>query len=293
MTITEKKMFYNIIQNLQTFWLNQGCIILQPLDISIGAGTFHHKTFFNVINSKDISVAYVQPSRRPSDGRYMKNPNRLQHYYQFQVIIKPIPNTIQDIYLDSLKKIGINSKKNDIRFIEDNWKNPTLGASGLGWEIWLNGLEITQFTYFQQMGGLNCHPATVEITYGLERIAMHIQNKKNIYDLVWSQSYQKKITYAELFYNNEKQNSSYNFEFSNTKLLSKLFNLHTEEANRLIKLSVPLSIPAYEHMLHAIHYFNLLDCKKVLSTTERTDYILRIRLQIKKIAQKHIAIQQN
>ncbi|WP_075431747.1 glycine--tRNA ligase subunit alpha [Buchnera aphidicola] len=284
-----QKTFYSLIQKLQKFWFNQGCIILQPLDISVGAGTFHHKTFFNVIGSKNISLAYVQPSRRPSDGRYMKNPNRLQHYYQFQVIIKPIPNTIQDIFLASLKEIGINGQENDIRFMEDNWKNPTLGASGLGWEIWLNGMEITQFTYFQQMGGLNCHPATVEITYGLERIAMQIQRKKNIYDIIWSESNQKKTTYAELFYHDEKENSIYNFECSNTILLSQLFLLHIKEADRLIQSSTSLSIPAYEHMLHSIHYFNLLDCKKILSTTERMDYILKIRSQIKKIAQEYIA----
>ncbi|AEH39679.1 glycyl-tRNA synthetase, alpha subunit [Buchnera aphidicola (Cinara tujafilina)] len=284
----EKKTFYNLIQTLQKFWFNHGCIILQPLDISVGAGTFHHKTFFNVIGSQKISFAYVQPSRRPSDGRYMKNPNRLQHYYQFQVIIKPAPNTIQDIYLHSLQEIGIKDQENDIRFVEDNWKNPTLGASGLGWEVWLNGMEITQFTYFQQMGGLNCHPASVEITYGLERIAMHIQNKKNIYDIIWSKLNNKTITYSNLFYNDEKQNSYYNFDFSNTQLLSKLFNLHIQEASRLIEISISLSVPAYEHMLHAIHYFNLLDCKKILSTTERTDYILTIRSKIKKIAQKYV-----
>lgn len=289
MNYKKKKTFYEIIQILQKFWFKQGCIILQPLDISIGAGTFHHQTFFNVINNKSISAAYVQPSRRPADGRYMKNPNRLQHYYQFQVIIKPIPNNIQNIYLNSLKKIGINSKTNDIRFVEDNWENPTLGAWGLGWEIWLNGMEITQFTYFQKMGGLNCYPATIEITYGLERIAMNIQNIHNVYDIIWSQE-KKNITYADLFYKNEKQHSYYNFEYSNTQLLLKLFNLHVQEANRLIQSSVSLLIPAYEHMLYANHYFNLLDCKKILSTTERTDCILTIQSNIKNIAKKYIEI---
>ncbi|VAX76347.1 glycine--tRNA ligase subunit alpha [Buchnera aphidicola] len=280
--------FYNIIQNLKNFWNKQKCIILQPLDISVGAGTFHYHTFFNVLRKKPVSIAYVQPSRRPSDGRYTEHPNRLQHYYQFQVIIKPAPKNIQKIYLSSLKKIGIDIKNNDIRFIEDNWKNPTLGASGLGWEIWLNGMEITQITYFQKMGGIHCNESTIEVTYGLERIAMHIQDSKNIYNIIWDKYLDKNITYSDIFLNYEKENSSYNFKFSKTLILLKLFKLHMKESDRLTSLHVPLPIPAYEHMLHSIHYFNLLDCRKKLSTTDRTDYILTIRKKIKKIAIQYI-----
>ncbi|VFP81011.1 Glycine--tRNA ligase alpha subunit [Buchnera aphidicola (Cinara kochiana kochiana)] len=280
--------FHEIIQQLKNFWHQKKCTILQPLDISIGAGTFHHHTFFNILNKKTASVAYLQPSRRPSDGRYTDHPNRLQHYYQFQVIIKPTPSNVQKKYLSSLKNIGIDIKNNDIRFIEDNWENPTLGASGLGWEVWLNGMEITQITYFQQMGGINCNEPTVEITYGLERIAMHIQNINNIFDIVWDIHATKKIKYSDIFLDHEKENSSYNFELSSTQCILQLFKLHIQEATRLIKLINPIPIPAYEHMLYAIHYFNLLDCKKVLSTTDRTDYILTIRKKIKKIAKQYI-----
>ncbi|VFP83566.1 glycine--tRNA ligase subunit alpha [Buchnera aphidicola] len=285
---THTYTFYEIIQKLKNFWHQKKCFILKPLDISIGAGTFHHHTFFNILKKKPTSIAYLQPSRRPSDGRYTNNPNRLQHYYQFQVIIKPTLNNVQKIYLSSLKKIGIDIKNNDIRFVEDNWENPTLGASGLGWEIWLNGMEITQITYFQQMGGINCNEPTVEITYGLERIAMHIQNINNIYDIVWDIHSIKKIKYSDIFLDHEKENSYYNFELSNTQCILQLFQLHIQEATRLTKLVNPVSIPAYEHMLHAIHYFNLLDCKKVLSTTDRTDHILNIRKKIKKIAKQYI-----
>ncbi|VFP78071.1 Glycine--tRNA ligase alpha subunit [Buchnera aphidicola (Cinara cuneomaculata)] len=280
--------FYEIIKLLKNFWHQKKCVILEPLDISVGAGTFHHHTFFNILKKKSSSIAYLQPSRRPSDGRYTNHPNRLQHYYQFQVIIKPTPNNIQKIYLSSLQNIGIDIKNNDIRFIEDNWENPTLGASGLGWEIWLNGMEITQITYFQQMGGINCNEPTVEITYGLERIAMHIQNVQNIYDILWDVHTTNIIKYADIFLDHEKENSHYNFELSNTSCILQLFQLHIQEANRLIKNVNPVLIPAYEHMLYAIHYFNLLDCKKVLSTTDRTDHILNIRKKIKKIAKKYI-----
>ncbi|VFP81387.1 glycine--tRNA ligase subunit alpha [Buchnera aphidicola] len=282
--------FYKMIYMLKKFWHQNKCTILQPLDISVGAGTFHHHTFFNVLKKEPISIAYIQPSRRPSDGRYTTSPNRLQHYYQFQVIMKPFPENIQKLYLLSLKNTGIDINNNDIRFIEDNWENPTLGASGLGWEIWLNGMEITQITYFQQMGGINCNQPTIEITYGLERIAMHIQNINNIYDILWDSNSEKKTKYSDIFLHNEQENSSYNFEFSNTNHLLKLFKLHIQEADRLIKLPNPLPIPAYEQMLYAIHYFNLLDCKKILSTTDRTDYILKIRKKIKKIAIQYICI---
>ncbi|ABJ90563.1 glycine--tRNA ligase subunit alpha [Buchnera aphidicola] len=285
-----KYSFYEIIQKLQNFWYKKKCTIMQPLDISIGAGTFHHHTFFNILKREPIHIAYVQPSRRPSDGRYTKNPNRLQHYYQFQVIIKPIPKNVQKLFLSSLKNIGIDIYNNDIRFLEDNWENPTIGASGLGWEIWLNGVEITQITYFQQMGGINNIQPAIEITYGLERIAMHIQNINNIYNIIWNKKSEKKIQYSDIFLLHEKENSLYNFEHSNIIFLLKLFKMHIEEAKRLINLSKSLSIPAYEQMLYSIHYFNLLDCKKTLSTTERTNYILCIRKIIKKIAEKYINI---
>ncbi|WP_075433705.1 glycine--tRNA ligase subunit alpha [Buchnera aphidicola] len=285
---TYKDSFNEILQKLQHFWSQNTCTILQPLDISIGAGTFHYHTFFNVLKKKKVAVAYIQPTRRPSDGRYTDIPNRLQHYYQFQVLMKPAPDHIQRLYLRSLAKIGVNISHNDIRFIEDNWENPTLGASGLGWEVRLNGMEITQITYFQQMGGLNCDQSTIEITYGLERIAMHIQKVNNIFDILWSDAKNKKTKYSDIFIDHEKEHSSYNFEFSNSKILTKLFDIHAKEAARLIQLPNPLCIPAYEHMLYAIHYFNLLDCKKILSTTDRTDHILKIRKKIKQIAIQYI-----
>ncbi|VFP77662.1 glycine--tRNA ligase subunit alpha [Buchnera aphidicola] len=281
--------FYKTIYTLQKFWRKHNCIILQPLDISIGAATFHHHTFFSILKKKSSLIAYLQPSRRPLDGRYTNHPNRLQHYFQFQVIMKPAPNNIQKLYLSSLKKIGMDIKNNDIRFMEDNWENPTLGASGLGWEVWLNGMEISQITYFQQMGGITCNQPTIEVTYGLERISMHLQNINNIYDILWDTSRNTtKTKYSDIFLHQEQENSSYNFEFSDTKQILKLFTLHIQEANRLINLTIPLSIPAYEQMLHAIHYFNLLDCKKILSTTDRTEHILNIRKQIKKIAIQYI-----
>ncbi|XBC44489.1 MAG: glycine--tRNA ligase subunit alpha [Buchnera aphidicola (Schlechtendalia peitan)] len=280
------KTFYQIITILKQYWHNQNCIIIQPLDLPIGAGTFHHKTFFGTIGPEPISIAYVQASRRPSDGRYGKNPNRLQHYYQFQVIIKPSLDDIQDIYLKSLQALDINLQTNDIRFIEDNWENPTLGASGQGWEVWINGMEITQFTYFQQMGGFNCDPISTEITYGLERIALHIQNKNNIYDILWDNN-QKNITYGDLFFQNELEHSIYNFKHSNIDICSNLFTIHIQEAEKILHLPVPLIFPAYEHVLHGIHYFNLLDAKKNFSTTERQKHILNIRSIIKKIAQAY------
>ncbi|WP_343126626.1 glycine--tRNA ligase subunit alpha [Buchnera aphidicola] len=280
--------FSKIIQKLQKFWNSQGCIILQPLDLNVGAGTFHPKTFFNVLNKNLIKLAYVQPTRRPSDGRYTKNPNRLQHYYQFQVLLKPAPDNIQQIFLKSLKILNIDLKNNDIRFIEDNWENTTLGACGLGWEIWINGMEITQFTYFQQMGSLNCNPISVEITYGLERLALHIQNCTNIFEIIWDIYKNKKITYGNLFNLSETQHSLYNFEESNKKKLYKLYSLHMEISKNLNENKKKLIVPAYEHVLNAIHYFNLLECKKILSVIERTNYVSQIRTQIKSISLNYL-----
>lgn len=279
--------FKNLISKLKNYWAKNGCIIVEPMDITVGAGTFHPCTFFETICPKPFQKAYVQVSRRPTDGRYGKNPNRLQKYYQFQVIMKPIPHNIQNLYLQSLNIIGINNKNNDIRFIEDNWENPTLGAWGIGWEIWLNGMEITQFTYFQKMGSLLCNPNTIEITYGLERIAMHLQNVNNIYDIIWDQNEFYTIDYKTLFYQNEYEHSIYNFEHSNIEFLTFLFNNHLLEAKRLLLLQHPLIFPAYEHILYAIHNFNLLDAKQSLSNTERQKYILNIRNVTTKIAQSY------
>ncbi|CUR53075.1 glycine--tRNA ligase subunit alpha [Buchnera aphidicola] len=280
--------FSEIISSLKNFWNLQNCTILQPLDIIIGAGTFHHQTFFTALNSKKKKIAYVQPTRRPSDGRYTQNPNRLQHYYQFQVLLKPAPKNIQQIFIQSLQHLNIDIKKNDIRFLEDNWENTTLGACGVGWEIWINGMEIAQFTYFQQMGGLNSVPISTEITYGLERLALHIQQCKNISEIIWTQNKNKITTYGQLFNNFEQQHSLYNFSESNSKILYKLYKIYLKESKRLNQHKKILIIPAYEHMLHAIHYFNLLDCKKTFSVTERTHYIKKIRTQIKEIALNYL-----
>lgn len=276
--------FYKIILSLKKFWINQGCTIIQPLDIPIGAGTFHHKTFFSCLEKNSISYAYTQASRRPTDGRSGNNKNRLQHYYQFQVIIKPAPKNIQEIYLKSLLQLNIKLSDNDIKFVEDNWENPTLGASGIGWEIWLNGIEITQFTYFQQIGSIDCKPISVEITYGLERLAMHIQNLDDVYKIVWSENQNEKIYYKKLFFQNEIEHSLYNFNQSNKKFLLNSFNLYFSESKRLLFLNKPLLIPAYECILQAIHCFNLLDARKVISSTERQNYIFKIRNITKNIA---------
>ncbi|NIH41329.1 MAG: glycine--tRNA ligase subunit alpha [Buchnera aphidicola (Periphyllus aceris)] len=280
----KKKTFYEIILNLKNFWNKQGCIILQPFDMPVGAGTFHPKTFFSCLKKKNISFAYTQASRRPTDGRIGKNKSRLQHYYQFQVILKPAPHNIQKIYLKSLKNLNINLKNNDLKFIEDNWKNPTLGASGVGWEVWLNGIEITQFTYFQQIGTINCSPIAVEITYGLERLATHIQKIHNIYQIIWHKNNFKKITYKNLFYKNEIEQSKYNLKESNKNFLFKIFKLYYVESKRLLKIKNKLLIPSYENILQAIHFFNLLDSRKLISSTERQNYIFKIRKIIKKIA---------
>ncbi|QCI22593.1 glycine--tRNA ligase subunit alpha [Buchnera aphidicola] len=280
--------FYSLITILQEYWLQQGCTIFQPLDLPIGAGTFHNITFLGTIGPEPINAAYVQACRRPSDGRYGENPNRLQHYYQFQVIIKPPLDNIQNLYLRSLNLLNIDEKIHDIRFVEDNWENPTLGAWGIGWEVWLNGMEITQFTYFQQVGGLECNPITVEITYGLERIAMHMQKKSNVYDLIWNTHGNQKITYGDIFQQNEKEQSQYNFQYSDIDFLFNAFKEYELEAKKLIKLRKPLLLVSYEKTLQANHIFNLLDARKAISSNERQNYILRIRKLTTEIAKKYL-----
>ncbi|OGT36723.1 MAG: glycine--tRNA ligase subunit alpha [Gammaproteobacteria bacterium RIFCSPHIGHO2_12_FULL_38_14] len=265
--------FQEIIFTLQQFWANQGCVVLQPLDLEIGAGTFHPATFIRAIGPNPWRAAYVQPSRRPTDGRYGENPNRTQHYYQFQVTLKPSPDNIQDIYLDSLRALGIHPLVHDIRFVEDNWESPTLGAWGLGWEVWQDGMEITQFTYFQQVGGLPCHPVTGEITYGLERLAMFLQEKDSMFDLIWTKD--PLVTYGDVFLENEKEMSTYNFEQADIKKLFNLFDYYETESTRLAEQALPL--PAYEMMLRASHTFNLLDARRAISVSERQRYILRVR----------------
>ena len=267
--------FQGLIFALQQYWAEKGCVILQPYDMEVGAGTFHPATFLRAIGPEPWATAYVQPCRRPTDGRYGENPNRLQHYYQFQVAIKPSPLDIQELYLSSLKMLGIDPLVHDIRFVEDNWESPTLGAWGLGWEVWLNGMEVTQFTYFQQVGGLECKPVTGEITYGLERIAMYLQGVDSIYDLVWTDGPQGKVTYGDVFHQNEVEQSSYNFEHANVEELFKQFDLCESESKKLNEAGLPL--PAYEQMLQASHIFNLLDARHAISVTERQRYILRVR----------------
>ena len=264
--------FQDIIMSLQKFWGKNGCIILQPYDLEVGAGTFHPATTLRSLGPQPWKAAYVQPSRRPTDGRYGENPNRLQHYYQYQVIIKPSPKNIKHTYLKSLAAIGINIKNHDIRFVEDDWESPTLGASGLGWEVWCDGMEITQFTYFQQMTGLECKPVPVEITYGLERLCMFVQGKNNVFDLDWNS---EGVKYKEVFYQAEKEFSAYNFEFANTESLLKNFENTENECKSLLEKK--LSLPAYDQCLKASHIFNLLDARGVIGVAERTGYITRIR----------------
>jgi glycyl-tRNA synthetase alpha chain len=264
--------FQDIIMNLQKFWGKYGCLILQPYDIEVGAGTFHPATTLRSLGPKPWKAAYVQPSRRPTDGRYGENPNRLQHYYQFQVIIKPSPKDIKQIYLKSLASIGIDTKKHDIRFVEDDWESPTLGAAGLGWEVWCDGMEVTQFTYFQQMTGIECKPVPVELTYGLERLCMFVQGKKNVYDLDWNN---EGVKYKEVFYQAEKEFSAYNFEFANTVTLLKNFEFAELECKAMLEKK--LALPAYDQCLKASHIFNLLDARGVIGVAERTGYINRIR----------------
>ena len=278
--------FQGLILALQTYWAEQGCVLLQPYDMEMGAGTFHTATFLRALGPETWNAAYVQPSRRPTDGRYGENPNRLQHYYQFQVVLKPNPSNIQQLYLDSLKAIGIDTLTHDVRFVEDNWESPTLGAWGLGWEVWLNGMEVTQFTYFQQVGGIECYPVTGEITYGLERLAMYLQGVDSVYDLIWTKGPFGTVTYGDVFHQNEVEQSTYNFEHANVPKLFELFDFYEEESNSLMAKELPL--PAYEMVLKASHTFNLLDARGAISVTERQRYILRVRGLARAIAQSYL-----
>jgi glycyl-tRNA synthetase alpha chain len=270
--------FQQIILRLQNYWDEQGCALLQPYDMEVGAGTSHTATFLRALGPEPWKAAYVQPSRRPKDGRYGQNPNRLQHYYQYQVVLKPAPANILDLYLGSLRALGFDLKKNDVRFVEDDWENPTLGAWGLGWEVWLNGMEVTQFTYFQQVGGIDCRPITGEITYGLERLAMYLQGVENVYDLVYAPG----ISYGDVFHQNEVEQSAYNFEHSNTDFLLQAFSAHEGNAQHLIQNQ--MALPAYEQVLKAAHTFNLLDARGAISVTERASYIGRIRQLARSVA---------
>lgn len=284
---TKPQTFQELILCLQQYWAENGCVIVQPLDIEVGAGTFHPATFLRSIGPEPWNSAYVQPCRRPTDGRYGDNPNRLQHYYQYQVILKPSPDNIQDLYLASLQRLGLDLNEHDIRFVEDNWESPTLGAWGLGWEVWLNGMEVTQFTYFQQVGGLECKPVTGEITYGLERIAMYLQGVDSIYDLVWTNGPQGTVTYGDVFHQNEVEMSTYNFELANVEYLFGYFDYCEQESQSLIEHGLPL--PAYEMVLKASHAFNLLDARHGISVTERQRYILRVRALSRAVAEAYYA----
>lgn len=277
--------FQDLIMRLQAFWSEQGCVIVQPLDLEVGAGTFHPATFLRAIGPEPWNSAYVQPCRRPTDGRYGENPNRLQHYYQYQVVLKPSPKNIQALYLQSLTCLGIDPLEHDIRFVEDNWESPTLGAWGLGWEVWLNGMEVTQFTYFQQVGGLECKPVTGEITYGLERIAMYLQGVDSIYDLVWTKGPQGVVNYGDVFHQNEVEMSQYNFEHADVDYLFGYFDYCEAQSQQLIEKSLPL--PAYEMVLKASHAFNLLDARHAISVTERQRFILRVRALSRAVAQAY------
>ncbi|MBI3574338.1 MAG: glycine--tRNA ligase subunit alpha [Gammaproteobacteria bacterium] len=273
--------FQELILALSRYWSRQGCVLLQPYDMEMGAGTFHTATFLRAIGPEPWQAAYVQPSRRPKDGRYGDNPNRLQHYYQYQVVLKPSPDNIQELYLDSLRAIGIDTKKHDIRFVEDDWESPTLGAWGLGWEVWLDGMEVTQFTYFQEVGSLPCKPVLGEITYGLERLAMYLQGVENVFDLTWT----KGVSYGDVYHQNEVEQSKYNFEHSNVNWLFQQFNDYESEAKRLMEAALPL--PAYEMVLKCSHAFNLLDARGAISTTERAAYIGRVRALARLVAQSY------
>jgi glycyl-tRNA synthetase alpha chain len=280
------KTFQGLILALQQYWAKQGCVILQPLDMEVGAGTFHPATFLRAIGPESWRGAYVQPCRRPTDGRYGENPNRLQHYYQFQVALKPSPDNIQDLYLESLFELGIDPAIHDIRFVEDNWESPTLGAWGLGWELWLNGMEVSQFTYFQQVGGLECYPVTGELTYGLERIAMYLQGVDSIYDLTWTLDPDgNKISYGDVFHQNEVEMSHYNFEYADVDFMFETFDVCERESQRLIEAKLPL--PAYEQVMKASHAFNLLDARHAISVTERQRFILRVRTLSRAVAQTY------
>src|SRR6186713_3214297 len=279
--------FQQLVLNLQDYWGKQGCAVLQPYDMEVGAGTSHTATFLRSLGPEPWNAAYVQPCRRPKDGRYGDNPNRLQHYYQYQVVMKPSPDDFQDIYLGSLKALGIDTKKNDIRFVEDDWESPTLGASGLGWEVWLNGMEVTQYTYFQQAGGLECKPVLGEITYGLERLCMYLQNVDNVYDLVWTEGPQGTVTYGDVYHQNEVEQSTYNFEVADVAELFHRFDACEAESVKLVEAGLPL--PAYEQVCKASHCFNLLDARRAISVTERQRYILRVRKLAQAVAEAYYA----
>ncbi|MGB9731251.1 MULTISPECIES: glycine--tRNA ligase subunit alpha [Calditerrivibrio] len=274
--------FQDVILKLQEFWARNGCIIYQPYDIEVGAGTFNPATFLRCLGPEPWNVAYVEPSRRPTDGRYGENPNRLQHYYQFQVILKPSPDNIQDLYLDSLKQLGIDPLEHDIRFVEDDWESPTLGAWGLGWEVWLDGMEITQFTYFQQAGGIDLKPVSGEITYGLERITMYLQGVESVFDLKWNEN----ITYGDVYHRNEVEFSKFNFEEADVEMNFKLFEMYERECIRLVEKGIVL--PAYDFCLKCSHTFNLLDARNAISVTERTGYIGRVRNLAKLCAEGYL-----
>jgi len=281
------RTFQDVIQTLNRYWAAQGCVLLQPLDTEVGAGTFHPATFLRALGPEPWSAAYVQPSRRPTDGRYGENPNRLQHYYQYQVVMKPNPENILELYIGSLKELGLDPLVHDLRFVEDNWESPTLGAWGLGWEVWLNGMEVTQFTYFQQAGGIECRPVTGEITYGLERLAMYLQNVDSVFDLVWTDGPRGTVTYGDVFHQNEVEQSTYNFEHANVAELLRWFDVCEGEANKLVAANLPL--PAYEQVMKASHTFNLLDARRAISVTERQRYILRVRALSRGVAEAYVA----
>jgi glycyl-tRNA synthetase alpha chain len=282
--------FQEVVLALQRYWAERGCALLQPYDMEVGAGTSHTATFLRALGPEPWRAAYVQPSRRPKDGRYGENPNRMQHYYQYQVVLKPAPADILDLYLGSLEALGFDLAQNDVRFVEDDWENPTLGAWGLGWEVWLNGMEVTQFTYFQQVGGLDCNPITGEITYGLERLAMYLQGRENVFDLVWTTirdgGAERTLTYGDVYHQNEVEQSTYNFEQSNAPKLALQFAFYEEEAKRLLDSRLPL--PGYEMILKAAHTFNLLDARGAISVTERAAYIARIRALSRQVAQAYV-----
>ena len=284
---TDLSSFQGLIQTLQNYWSEQGCVIMQPLDMEVGAGTFHPATFLRAIGPEPWRAAYVQPSRRPADGRYGENPNRLQHYFQFQVLLKPSPDDFQDLYLGSLRALGFDMLVHDIRFVEDDWESPTLGAWGLGWEVWLNGMEVTQFTYFQQVGGLECHPVSGEITYGIERLAMYIQGVDNLFDLVWSRGPQGVVTYGDIYHQNEVEQSTYNFELADTDALFHWFGVCEAQCRLLVDRQ--LSLPAYEQVMKASHAFNLLDARHAISVTERQRFILRVRSLSRAVAEAYYA----
>jgi len=283
----DSSTFQGLILGLQQYWAGHGCVLLQPYDMEVGAGTFHPATFLRAIGPEPWAAAYVQPSRRPTDGRYGENPNRLQHYYQFQVVIKPSPLDIQELYLGSLRAMGLDLLEHDVRFVEDNWESPTLGAWGLGWEVWLNGMEVTQFTYFQQVGGLSCAPVTGEITYGLERIAMYLQGVESVFDLVWADGPLGKVTYGDVFHQNEVEMSTYNFEHADVDALFAAFDNCESESKKLIEAELPL--PAYEMVLKASHLFNLLDARHAISVTERARFIGRVRTLSRAVAEAYFA----